>query len=140
MTVSDLPHLNAGFNAASAVLLAAGYVCVRAGRVAAHKACMAAAMGTSALFLGSYLFYHYHAGSVRFQGTGSIRTVYLGILFSHSALAALVAPLALRLAFLGWRDRVPEHRRLGRWVLPAWLYVSVTGVVVYAMLYRMTWA
>ena len=134
---SDLPTVNAGLNAVSAVLLTAGFGFVRAKRIQAHRACMLAACATSTLFLISYLAYHAHAGATRFSGTGWVRGLYVAILGSHTILAVVVVPLALRTLWLAWRDRVPEHRRLARVTLPIWLYVSVTGVVVYGMLYHL---
>ena len=115
----------------------AGYGFIRARRIAAHKACMLAATSVSALFLVSYLYYHFHAGSTRFQGEGLVRLVYFAVLLSHTVLAAAVPPLALITLILALRDRIDRHRRLARWTLPIWLSVSITGVVVYAMLYHL---
>jgi uncharacterized membrane protein YozB (DUF420 family) len=129
MSVYDLPSLNAGLNTLATVLLIVGYAFVRRGNVAAHRASMLAAFLVSVLFLVSYVIYHYHAGSVRFPGTGTVRVVYLTILATHVVLAAIVPPLALLTLARG------RHRRVARWTLPIWLYVSVTGVVVYVMLY-----
>ncbi|MBI2361910.1 MAG: DUF420 domain-containing protein [Elusimicrobia bacterium] len=129
------PTVNAGLNATSAVLLAVGWTRARAGRRAEHRAFMLAALAASALFLASYLAYHARVGSVRFQGGGPLRTAYLSVLLTHTVLAAAVPFLALRMLFLAWKERVDEHRRLGRLALPVWLYVSVTGVAVYGMLY-----
>jgi putative membrane protein len=133
----DLPSLNALLNAASAVLLVTGYLFIRARRVAAHKASMLAAFGVSSAFLVSYVVYHARAGSVPFTGTGWIRAVYFSILIPHVLLAACIVPLALVTISLAWRGRFEKHRRIARWTLPIWLYVSVTGVAVYWMLYRM---
>jgi uncharacterized membrane protein YozB (DUF420 family) len=132
-----LPHLNAALNASAAALLVLGYVFVRRGRVDLHRACMVAAFVLSTLFLVSYLTYHYEVGSRRFTGTGTIRTVYLTILLTHTVLAALVPPLAVITLYRAFRSRFDRHVRIARWTLPIWLYVSVTGVVVYWMLYRM---
>lgn len=136
MDVSGLPRLNATLNAASAGLLVAGFVCIRAKRVAAHTCCMVGAALASTVFLGSYLIYHAQVGSVRFLGQGWIRPVYFAILISHTALAMVVGPLAARTLFLAARRRFDAHRALARWTLPLWLYVSVTGLIVYGMLYR----
>ncbi len=137
--VRDLPTLNASLNALSALLLATGWVLIRRGERRAHRAVMIAALVSSTLFLASYLVYHAQVGSVRFPGTGGVRTLYLGILLTHTALAALVPFLAVITVAFAWRGRFAQHRRIARWTLPIWLYVSVTGVVVYWMLYRMTW-
>ena len=132
-----LPTLNATLNATSAVFLVAGYLNIRRGRETAHKLCMVTALTLSIAFLVSYLYYHQQVGSVRFEGTGAVRTLYLGILLTHSLLAAIVPFLAALTVVRALRGRFDKHRRLGRWTLPIWLYVSVTGVVVYWMLYRM---
>jgi uncharacterized membrane protein YozB (DUF420 family) len=135
--VRDLPSVNAALNAAAAILLVWGYSLIRRRRIVAHKRVMLAAFAVSILFLVSYLVYHYQVGSVRFQKTGAIRTAYLSILFTHTVLAAAVPPLAGVTLWRALRERFDRHRRLARWTLPIWLYVSVTGVVVYWMLYRM---
>lgn len=140
MSGEDLPAVNAGLNSACAVLLVLGYVAVRTGRVRLHKACMLGALGVSAVFLGSYLYYHFavkFGRPTRFVGPDEVRAVYLAVLVSHTILAVVVAPLAVVTAVLGLRDRISSHARLARWTLPLWLYVSVTGVVVYWMLYRL---
>jgi uncharacterized membrane protein YozB (DUF420 family) len=139
VTFRDLPHLNAFLNASSALLLFTGWRLVRAGRREAHRRFMTAAMATSGLFLASYLVYHAAAGSVRFPGTGTARTVYLAILVSHSVLAAIVAPLAITIFVLARRGKFETHRKWARITFPIWAYVSVTGVVVYWMLYRVSW-
>ena len=139
MTVRDLPTLNAALNATSAALLVLGWFMIRAGRRDAHRRAMTAAFACSALFLVSYLAYHAQVGSVRFRGTGAVRTVYLGILLTHTVLATAVAPLAVTAFVLARKGRFTTHKKLARWTLPVWLYVSVTGVVVYVMLYRTTW-
>lgn len=137
MDVSGLPALNAGLNSISTVLLAAGYYCIRQGQRQRHRALMLAAFGTSCLFLTSYLVYHYHAGSVPFQGQGWIRPVYFTILITHIVLAAAIVPLALVTLTRALREKYDRHRRIARWAFPLWMYVSVTGVVIYLMLYRM---
>ncbi len=137
MDVRDLPALNALLNTSSAVLLVAGYRLIRQGRREAHRKAMTAALTVSALFLTSYLVYHAQVGSVRFQKTGWIRPVYFSILISHTILAACVAPMALITVWRAWKGRFDRHRRLARITLPLWLYVSVTGVLVYLMLYRL---
>lgn len=137
MSLQDLPALNALLNGSSALLLAAGYLFIRSGRVAAHRACMGTAFFLSGAFLASYLIYHYHVGSVRFQGVGAIRKAYFFILVTHTTLAVANLPLILRTLYLALKNRYPEHRRLARWTLPSWLYVSLSGVAVYWMLYRM---
>lgn len=131
------PALNAFLNLMSAVFLTIGFIQIRKGRMLRHRAFMLTAFLTSTAFLVSYLAYHYYAGSTRFQGHGPIRTVYFAVLISHSILAALVVPLVLLTLTRGLRERFPAHRRVARWTLPIWLYVSVTGVLVYLMLYRM---
>ena len=136
MDATILPHVNACLNATAAVLLVIGYRLIRAGKREAHKRVMIAAFSVSVLFLVSYLVYHYQVGSVRFQGTGTIRTVYLSILLTHSVLAAAVPFLAVITLVRALKGRFDKHRRIARWTLPIWLYVSVTGVVVYWMLYR----
>jgi uncharacterized membrane protein YozB (DUF420 family) len=138
LTVHDLPTLNALLNGLATVLLVVGYVLIRRRRWQAHRNVMVAALVCSALFLTSYLIYHAQVGSVRFQGTGAVRTVYLAILLTHTVLAAFVPFLAVITVWRAWRQR-ERHARIARWTLPIWLYVSVTGVVVYWMLYRMTW-
>ncbi len=135
MSVSDLPALNALLNGSCAALLIAGYAFIRARRVTAHRACMLLALLTSALFLVSYLTYHYHVGSVPYRGTGWTRPAYFALLITHTVLAASVVPLALVTAGRALRGQFDRHVRLARWTLPIWLYVSVTGVVIYLMLY-----
>ena len=136
MTLHDLPALNACLNSASAVLLAAGFACIRRRRIAAHRACMVGAFGTSCLFLVSYLTYHSQAGTTRFTGQGWIRPLYFAILGSHTVLAAVIVPLVLLTLRRALRRDFIRHARLARWTLPLWLYVSVTGVVVYVLLYQ----
>ena len=137
MTVRDLPALNALLNAASAAALLVGFWLIRRGRWRAHRAAMVTALVLSAAFLTSYLLYHAQVGSVRFQGTGRVRTLYLSILATHTVLAAAVPVLALLTLSRALRRRFDRHAALARWTLPIWLYVSVTGVVVYWMLYRL---
>ena len=135
--ISALPTLNAGLNATSALLLVAGYLFIRRRRVLAHKTCMVSALVVSTAFLISYLTYHYQVGSVRFGGQGWIRAVYFTILVSHTSLAVLILPLALVTVYRALRARFDRHVRIARWTLPLWLYVSVTGVIVYWMLYHL---
>ncbi|MGC8761000.1 MAG: DUF420 domain-containing protein [Bryobacteraceae bacterium] len=137
MDVRHLPALNALLNTASAILLVTGYRLIRQGRRDAHRAAMTAALIVSAVFLASYLVYHAQVGSVKFLKTGWIRPVYFTILISHTVLAACVAPMALVTVWRAWKGRFEKHRRLARITLPLWLYVSVTGVAVYVMLYRL---
>ncbi len=137
ISLSDLPAVNASLNATAAVLLGAGYYLILTGRREAHKKVMLAAFGVSVLFLVSYLIYHFNVGSVRFQRTGPIRTVYFTILLTHTVLAAAVPPLAVITLRRAWQERFDRHRRIARWTLPIWLYVSLTGVLVYWMLYRL---
>jgi uncharacterized membrane protein YozB (DUF420 family) len=137
MDVRDLPGLNALLNSTAAILLIAGYVLIRQGKREAHKKVMLAAFAASILFLISYLVYHAQVGSVRFQKAGAIRTVYLVILLTHTVLAAAVPVLAGITLWRAWNGNFARHRAIARWTLPVWLYVSVTGVVVYWMLYQM---
>jgi uncharacterized membrane protein YozB (DUF420 family) len=137
MDVRDLPALNATLNATSAVLLTYGYRLIRQRRIQAHKRVMIAAFIVSVLFLISYLVYHYNVGAVRFRGLGVMRTVYLTILTTHTFLAAIVPALSILTLYRGLRGRYQKHRAIARWTLPVWLYVSITGVVVYVMLYRL---
>jgi uncharacterized membrane protein YozB (DUF420 family) len=137
VTLSDLPLLNASLNATSAVFLVLGHTFIRQRRIRLHRACMISACVVSALFLTSYVVYHANVGSKHFPGTGPIRTVYFAILITHVILAAAVPPLALITLIRGLRGRFDRHVAIARWTLPIWLYVSVTGVVVYVMLYRL---
>jgi len=130
------PALNASLNGASAVLILVGRAFIARNQVARHRACMIAAVITSSLFLAGYLYYHAHVGSVRFPGQGFARALYFVILISHTILAATVPPLVLTTLVFALREKFDRHRRLARWTYPIWLYVSVTGVVVYIMLYR----
>jgi putative membrane protein len=135
--VSALPGLNAALNGTSALLLVTGYVLIRRRRVAAHRACMVTAFGVSTLFLLSYVAYHAQAGSVRFTGQGPLRAVYFLLLVTHIVLAAAIVPLAVTTLYRAWSGQLARHRRIARWTLPIWLYVSVTGVIVYWMLYHL---
>ena len=135
--VAALPLLNACLNASSAALLSAGWLCIRSRRVTAHKACMLSALVVSILFLVSYVTYHSLAGSRRFAGEGWIRLVYFPLLVSHIVLAAAIVPLALTTVYRALQGNFARHVRIARWTLPVWLYVSVTGVLVYWMLYRL---
>jgi uncharacterized membrane protein YozB (DUF420 family) len=137
VTVRDLPALNAALNAASAAALLVGFWLIRRGRWRAHRAAMVTALVLSTAFLTSYLVYHAQVGSVRFQGQGWLRGAYLSILATHTVLAAAVPVLALLTLSRALRRRFERHAALARWTLPIWLYVSVTGVVVYLMLYRL---
>jgi uncharacterized membrane protein YozB (DUF420 family) len=137
MSIGDLPALNATLNGLSAVLLTTGYVLIRRGDRTWHKGFMLAALASSAAFLTSYLVYHANTGSKPFPGLGTIRYVYFTILSTHVVLAAAIVPMALVTANRGLRDRFAQHVRIARWTLPLWLYVSVTGVVIYLMLYRL---
>lgn len=137
MSLSDLPALNATLNATSAVLLITGYLFIRRGHVRRHRAAMIAACVVSALFLVSYVIYHANVGSKPFTGRGPIRAIYFFILLTHIVLAAAVVPLVLITLVRGLRARFDRHVAIARWTLPIWLYVSVTGVLVYLMLYRM---
>jgi uncharacterized membrane protein YozB (DUF420 family) len=132
-----LPTVNASLNALSGVFLLVGYVLIRRRRIAAHRTAMLAAFTSSTLFLISYLFYHWHAGSRPFTGHGAIRYVYFAVLISHIILAAAILPMAIMTLSRGLRGRYVEHKRIARWTFPVWMYVSVTGVIVYVMLYQM---
>ncbi len=135
--IAYLPSLNAFLNAISAVLLIIGFRFIRQRNIRAHRACMIAAFTVSVFFLLSYLTYHYYVGMTRFPGEGWVRPVYFIILISHTMLAALVPFLALVTLSRALKEQFPKHRRIARWTLPVWLYVSVTGVVVYLMLYHL---
>jgi uncharacterized membrane protein YozB (DUF420 family) len=137
VTIADLPAVNATLNAIAAILLVIGYRLIRLGRREQHRRVMLAAFATSALFLVSYVVYHANAGSRPFAGQGAIRGVYFTILISHVVLAAAILPMALVTLNYALRERFERHVPIARWTLPVWLYVSVTGVVVYLMLYQM---
>ncbi|HEY8411250.1 MAG TPA: DUF420 domain-containing protein [Pyrinomonadaceae bacterium] len=134
--VAYLPHLNAFLNGTSAVLLTTGYSFIRARNVIAHRACQIAALVVSLLFLVSYLTYHYHHGATRFLGTGFVRPLYFTILMTHTILAVVIVPLVVLSFYRAFRGDFIRHRRIARVTLPLWLYVSVTGVIVYLMLYH----
>jgi len=135
--ISYLPHLNAILNSTSAILLAAGYRFIRKGRIDAHRNCQLTAFSTSTLFLISYLTYHYYHGATRFPGQGIVRPLYFTILITHTILAVVIVPMILLTLYRAARRDFVRHRRIARWTLPLWLYVSVTGVVVYLMLYHL---
>jgi uncharacterized membrane protein YozB (DUF420 family) len=128
--------LNASLNGASAILLAGGYVAIRSGKIAVHKAFMISAFVVSSVFLASYLLYHYRVGHVAFQGQGWIRPVYFVLLTSHTILAVVIVPMILVTLRRAWIGRFDRHRVIARWTLPLWFYVSVTGVIVYLMVYQ----
>jgi uncharacterized membrane protein YozB (DUF420 family) len=127
---------NASLNAVSGILLATGYICIRRRRILAHKVCMVSAVTVSLAFLVSYIVYHVQVGSVRFSGQGWIRPVYFAILGSHTVLAAAIVPLAVITLTRALREQFDRHRKIARWTLPVWFYVSVTGVVIYLLLYE----
>jgi uncharacterized membrane protein YozB (DUF420 family) len=137
LSVEQLPAVNALLNGLATVLLVVGWLLIKSRREQAHKWVMISAFGVSVAFLGCYLVYHYHVGSVPFAGPSGIRAVYLTILATHIVLAAVVPLLAIATVYLGLADRRHRHRQLARWTLPIWLYVSVTGVVIYVMLYHL---
>ena len=137
MSVTDLPAVNATLNAISAVLLVIGYVLIRQRRIEQHRWVMIGAFGVSTLFLIGYVIYHWNVGSKPFTAQGPVRTLYFFVLITHIVLAAFVPPMALITLIRGLRARYDRHARLARWTLPIWLYVSVTGVIVYVMLYQL---
>ena len=137
MTLQDLPTLNAFLNSTSAILLTIGYVFIRRGNRSAHRVCMIGAFATSTLFLACYLVYHYSHGATRFPGQGLARTLYFVILTTHTILAVAIVPMIFITFFRALKERFDRHRAIARWTLPLWLYVSVTGVVVYLMLYHL---
>ena len=137
MEFTDLPTVNASLNSLSATLLGVGYYFIRRGDQRRHRICMLGAFGSSVVFLVCYLVYHYQVGSIPFQGQGWIRPVYFTILITHVALAATIVPLALLTLYRAWKEQFERHRRIARWTWPIWMYVSVTGVIVYLMLYRL---
>ena len=134
-----LPAINATLNALSGLLLLTGYSLIRRGRIQQHRRCMIAAFTTSSLFLVCYIVYHAQVGSVRFTRQGFVRPLYFTILVTHVSLAVVVLPLALVTLSRGLKARYPSHKAIARWTLPIWLYVSVTGVLVYVLLYQPTW-
>jgi len=139
MSIHDLPAINATLNAISGVLLVIAYALIRARRIEQHRAVMIAAFATSSLFLVCYVIYHAQVGSVRFTRQGFVRPLYFTILVTHVTLAAAVLPMAIVTLSRGLKARYPQHRRIARWTFPVWLYVSVTGVLVYVLLYQPTW-
>ena len=139
LNVHSLPAVNATLNAISGVLLIVAYALIRSRRIESHRRVMIAAFGTSSLFLICYLVYHAQVGSVRFTRQGFVRPLYFTILVTHVTLAAAVLPLAIITLSRGLKARYAQHRRIARWTFPIWLYVSVTGVLVYVQLYQPTW-
>jgi len=139
ISVHELPAINASLNALSGVLLLCGYTLMRRRRIQLHRAFMIAAFATSSLFLICYVVYHAQVGSVRFTRVGLVRSLYYTILVTHVTLAATVPPLAIITMSRGLNGRYPQHRRIARWTFPIWMYVSVTGVLVYVLLYQPTW-
>jgi uncharacterized membrane protein YozB (DUF420 family) len=139
MDIHTLPTVNAILNGTAAVLLACGFVMIRRRHIAAHRACMIAAFSCSVLFLASYVIYHAQTGSHPFPGQGAARPIYFSILVSHVTLAAIILPMAIVTLARALRAQYGRHMKIARWTLPLWLYVSVTGVVIYVMLYRMAW-
>src|SRR5262245_16819010 len=131
LSTGDLPTLNAVLNLSAAILIGFGFYFIRRRNIKAHKTCMVSALVVSALFLTSYVIYHARAGSVSFTQQGWIRPVYFTILITHVTLAAIILPMVLRTAFLAFRGRFEKHVRIARWTFPTWMYVSVTGVIVY---------
>jgi len=136
MEITDLPHLNATLNSAATVLLASGWICIKNRKVAAHIAFMILALITSAAFLTSYLIYHFNVGSVPFQGKEGIRPVYFTLLISHVILAMVNLPMIIMTVIPAFRRKFDKHKRIARWTFPVWMYVSVTGVIVYMMCYH----
>lgn len=136
MSIRMLPTLNAILNATSGILVVVGYLMIRRRKINAHRACMIAAVAVSILFLISYVFYHYHAGATRFAGTGWVRPVYFVILVSHTILAVVIVPFVIVTFRRAFRGEFARHMSIARWTFPLWLYVSVTGVIVYLMLYH----
>jgi len=134
---SIFPVINASLNGCSAVLLVTGRTLIARGRIAAHRAVMLTAFATSSIFLASYLYYHAHVGSVHFRGTGWSRPLYYTILTSHTILAIVIVPMILITLRRAWTEKFDKHRAIAKWTLPLWFYVSVTGVIVYWMVYQM---
>jgi uncharacterized membrane protein YozB (DUF420 family) len=139
VTIHDLPAINASLNALSGILLTIGYVLMRMRRIDAHKKTMIAAFATSSIFLVCYVIYHAQVGSVRFPRQGFVRPLYFTILITHVTLAVAVVPLAIVTLTRGLKGRIVQHRTIAKWTFPIWLYVSVTGVLVYVLLYQPTW-
>jgi putative membrane protein len=136
IAITGLATVNAGLNAAAAVLIGTGFYFIKQKNIRAHKVCMVSAVVVSSLFLTSYLIYHYNVGSVRFTKQGWIRDVYFPLLLTHTVLAVVALPLVLRTVFVGAKGRFAQHVRIAKWTFPIWMYVSVTGVVVYLLLYH----
>jgi putative membrane protein len=137
ISAAELPTLNAALNSLSGAFLTLGFIFIKSKNIKAHKACMLSAFASSSLFLVSYLVYHYQVGSVPFKGQGVMRTLYFTILLTHTILAVVVVPLVLITLWRALKENFPGHRRIARWTFPIWLYVSITGVLVYVMLYRL---
>lgn len=137
MDYSLLPTLNAILNATSGILVLLGYRNIKRSNKAVHKRFMLSAIGVSAIFFASYLFYHWQVGSVKFQGSGLIRTFYFTLLISHTILAVIIVPMVLRTAYLALKGNFAKHRKIAKWTFPIWIYVSTTGVMVYFMLYQL---
>lgn len=137
ISVADLPTVNATLNGTSALLLGAGYLAIRGRRIALHRALMLSALVVSILFLISYLYYHSQVGTTRFTGQGWVRPLYFTILLSHTVLAVAIVPLAIVTLYRALRADFARHKRIARWTLPVWIYVSVTGIAVYVMLYHL---
>lgn len=135
LPIARLPAINASLNAACTVFLLLGYAFIRRRKMQAHKICMLIAFSCSTIFLASYLYFHWHVGNVRFGGQGWIRPVYFTILITHTTLAVIIVPLVLITLSRGLRARFDRHRAIARWTFPLWLYVSITGVIVYWLLY-----
>lgn len=136
-TLESLPTINACFNTLCTLLLITGFVMIRRKQIAAHRLCMLSAVACSVLFLIGYLTYHFHVGTTRYQGEGILRPIYFTILLTHTVLAVAIVPMVIVTLVRALRERFDKHRAIARWTLPIWLYVSVTGVVVYLMLYRL---
>jgi uncharacterized membrane protein YozB (DUF420 family) len=136
MSLSDLPAVNACLNTASTILLTLGYINIKKGRQNAHRNCMVGALFTSALFLSCYLVYHYYAGRTTFRDPDWFRPIYLVILLTHTVLAVAIVPMVLATVFLAFRKKWEAHKKIARWTWPTWMYVSVTGVMIYLLLYQ----
>src|SRR6516225_12486289 len=137
IAISDLATVNATLNGTASILIGSGFYFIKQKDIRAHKVCMVSAVVVSAVFLTSYLIYHYNVGSVRFTKQGWIRDVYFPLLLTHTILAAVVVPMVLRTVFLAGKGRFRNHVRAAKWTFPVWMYVSVTGVVVYLLLYHL---
>jgi putative membrane protein len=135
--ITSLPAINAFLNGLSAVLLFAGYMFIRRGKMPYHRACMVSAFISSSIFLASYLYFHFHAGMVRFSGQGLVRPVYFSLLTTHTILAIVIVPMVLIALYRALTRQFIRHRAIARWTYPLWMYVSVTGVIIYWMLYRL---